>query len=136
MRLTSSLAPLPILDTPFAARDIPRRLLNLLPIFAPLSEEERVALERKMKRRTYKAGDALARQDSVASRLSILSAGVLIATRKHGAAIKEAMRFGPDDIFGEAGVLAGAPSLYGIRALTEATIYEIGKADLIRGRIR
>ncbi len=46
------------------------------------------------------------------------------------------MRFGPDDIFGEAGVLAGAPSLYGIRALTEATIYEIGKADLIRGRIR
>ena len=39
------------------AADMPRRLLDHLPIFAPLSEEERIQLAPKMKRRTHKAGD-------------------------------------------------------------------------------
>ena len=40
------------------------------------------------------------------------------------------MRFAPGDSFGEAGLLAGAATMFTIRALTRATVYEIAKIDL------
>ena len=64
--------------------DMPRRLLDHLPIFARLSEEERIQLAPKMKQRTHKAGDVLVEQGSVAQALFILTAGVLVAIQNHG----------------------------------------------------
>ncbi|WP_170153259.1 cyclic nucleotide-binding domain-containing protein [Roseiarcus fermentans] len=112
------------------ASDMPRRLLDHLPIFAPLSEEERIQLAPKMKRRSHKAGDVLVKQGSVAQALFILTSGVLVAIQSHGAAEEEAMRLAPGDSFGEAGLLAGAATMFTIRALTKATVYEIAKLDL------
>lgn len=110
--------------------DAARRLLDHLAIFAPLSEEERIALVPKMKRRTHRLGDTLVQQGSVAQALSILSAGVLIAVQEHGEVEDEALRLAPGDSFGEAGVLAGAATMFKIKALTKATVYEIDKDDL------
>ncbi len=112
------------------AADMPRRLLDHLSIFAPLSEEERVQLAPKMKRRIHKAGDILVKQGSVAQALFILSAGVLVAIQSAGTGEEEAMRLAPGDSFGEAGLLAGAATMFTIRALTKVTVYEIAKADL------
>lgn len=112
------------------AADVPRRLLDHLAIFAPLSEDERVHLAPKMKRRTHKAGDVLVKQGSVAQALFILSSGVLVAIQSSGAGEEETMRFAPGDSFGEAGLLAGAATMFTIRALTKATVYEIAKIDL------
>jgi small-conductance mechanosensitive channel len=112
------------------AADVPRRLLDHLAIFAPLSEEERISLAPKMKRRTHKAGDVLVKQGSVAQALFILSAGVLVAVQSHGTEEEEATRFAPGDSFGEAGLLAGAETMFTVRALTKATVYEIAKIDL------
>ena len=75
------------------AADMPRCLLDHLAIFAPLSEDERVHLAPKMKRRTHKAGDVLVKQGSVAQALFILSSGVLVAIQNAGAGEEEAMRF-------------------------------------------
>jgi len=50
-------------------------------IFARLSEDERIQLGPKMKRRSYKSGEILVEQGSVAQALFILSAGVLVANR-------------------------------------------------------
>ena len=83
-----------------------------------------------MKRRTYKAGDVLVQQGSVAQALFILTAGVLVAIQSHGTGEEEAMRLAPGDSFGEAGLLAGAATMFTIRALTKATVYEIAKTDL------
>jgi hypothetical protein len=110
--------------------DTPRRLLDQLPIFARLSEDERIQLGPKMKRRTYKSGDVLVEQGSVAQALFILSAGVLVAAQKHGTTKEEAMRLAPGDSFGEAGLLAGIATMFTIKALTKATVYEISKVDL------
>jgi len=110
--------------------DIPRRLLDRLSIFAPLSEEERVGLAPKMKRRTHKAGDVLVEQGSIAQALFVLTAGVLVALQDRGAGEEEVMRLAPGDSFGEAGLLAGAATMFKIKALTKATSYEIAKADL------
>ena len=127
---SGSPAPLaPRVPRPDAA-DMPRRLLDHLPIFAPLSEDERVQLAPKMRRRTHKAGDVLVKQGSVAQALFILTAGVLVAIQSDGTGEKEAMRFAPGDSFGEAGLLAGAATMFTIRALTKATVYEIAKIDL------
>ena len=111
-------------------RDMPRRLLDHLPIFAPLSEDERVLLAPKMKRRTHKAGDVVVKRGSVAHSLSILSSGVLVAIQDSAAGEEEAMRFAPGDSFGEAGLLTGAATMFTIRTLTKATVYEIAKVDL------
>ena len=83
-----------------------------------------------MKRKTYKAGDVLVKQGSVAQALFILTAGVLVAIQSNGTGEEEAMRFAPGDSFGEAGLLAGAATMFTIRALTKATVYEIAKVDL------
>ncbi len=127
---SGSPAPLaPRVTRPDAA-DMPRRLLDHLPIFAPLSEEERIQLATKMKRKTHKAGDVLVKQGSVAQALFILTAGVLVAIQSNGTGEEETMRFAPGDSFGEAGLLAGAATMFTIRALTKATVYEIAKIDL------
>jgi len=124
----------PIALPPRTARptpaDMPRRLLDHLPIFAPLSEEERVALAPKMKRRTHKSGDVVVEQGSVAQALFVVTAGVLVALQDTGAGEEEVMRLAPGDSFGEAGLLAGAATMFKIVALTKAVIYEIAKADL------
>jgi CRP-like cAMP-binding protein len=109
---------------------MPRRLFDHLAIFAPLSEDERAHLAPKMKRRMHKVGDVLVKQGSVAQALFILSSGVLAAIQSSGAGEEETMRFAPGDSFGEAGLLAGAATMFSIRALTKATVYEIAKIDL------
>jgi small-conductance mechanosensitive channel/CRP-like cAMP-binding protein len=108
----------------------PQRLLERLAIFAPLSDEERVALAPKMKRRTYKTGDILVEQGAVASALFILSSGVLATLQDSEAGEAEVMRLAPGDCFGEASVLTGAATIFKVTALTKAIVYEIAKDDL------
>ncbi len=110
--------------------DMPRRLLDHLTIFAPLSEDERIALVPKMKRRTHEAGEILVQQGNVANSLSILSAGVLSAVQENGAVEMEALRLAPGDSFGEAGILAGEASMFKLRALTKVIVYDVSKEDL------
>ena len=43
---------------------------------------------------------------------------------------EEATRLAPGDSFGEAGLLAGVATMFTIKALTKATVYEISKVDL------
>jgi CRP-like cAMP-binding protein len=109
---------------------MPRRLLDHLTIFAPLSEDERIALAPKMKRRTQEAGEVLVQQGNVARSLSILSAGVLSAVQENGSVEMEALRLAPGDSFGEAGILAGEASMFKLKALTKVIVYDVSKEDL------
>jgi small-conductance mechanosensitive channel len=111
-------------------KDIPRRLLENLPIFVPLSDDERIALAPKLKRRIYKAGEIVVEPGAVAQALAILSSGVLVALQDRETGEKEVVRLGPGDSFGEAGLLTGASARFKIKALTKATVYEIAKDDL------
>jgi CRP-like cAMP-binding protein len=113
-----------------APADMSRRLLDHLPIFAPLSDPERVALAAKMTRQTYKAGDVLVEQGAVARALFILSSGVLVALQDLGDSEGEVLRLAPGDCFGQAGVLTGAAANFKVAALTRSIVYEIAKDDL------
>ncbi|HVX78423.1 MAG TPA: mechanosensitive ion channel family protein [Bradyrhizobium sp.] len=125
----SVLPPRPVRRDPGEA---PRRLLDHLPIFALLTDDERTALAPKLKRRIFKAGDVLVEHGAVAQALSILSSGALIASQDRGEGMDdgEVVRLGPGDCFGEAGVLTGSPSPFRVSALTRGVVFEIDKDDL------
>ena len=131
------LAPPP--EHPFAvAAPRPRRdagdqaqlLAHHLPIFAPLTEEERATLATRMQRRTYKPGDVLIEAGIVSQALFILISGALLATQKNDGTETEVVRLSPGDCFGEAGVLTASPTPFTVKALTRASVYEIAKDDL------
>ncbi len=110
--------------------ETPRLLLEHLPIFAPLSAAERVALAQGMKQRTYAAGDVLVAQGTIAHALFILASGVLSAYQGVGTKATEVLRLAPGDCFGQASILTGAATGFEVRAVTAAVVYEIAKADI------
>ncbi len=125
-----STALLPVRGPPAALSDIPLRILERLPVFLPMSDNERHVLAPKMKRRTYKAGETVVEQGVVAAALVILTSGVLVALQQHEGRDVEVLRFAPGDYFCQASVLTGAPTTFKVVAVTRAVVYEIVKDDL------
>ena len=121
---------LPLRVAPQDPHDLPRRLLERLPLFSTLSDEERLTLAPKMQRRSFKAGETLVEQGAVPAALSILTSGVLAALQRHDATDIEVFRLAPADSFALAAVLSGGKALFTVRALTKAVIYDIANQDL------
>ena len=121
---------LPSRAAPLDVQEVPRRLLDRLPIFLTLSEEERQTLAPKLQRRAFKAGETLVEQGAVAPALCILTAGVLAAMQRHGVSEVEIFRLAPGDCFAFAAVLTGGEALFTVKALTKAVVYEIAKDDI------
>jgi small-conductance mechanosensitive channel/CRP-like cAMP-binding protein len=108
----------------------PRRLLEHLPIFAHLSDDERAELAPKIKRQAYKAGDVLVEPGTVVQALLILTSGVLVVLQGQGEEESEVTRLAPGDTFGQGGLLTGAAAVFKVKALTQAIVYEVAKDDL------
>lgn len=121
---------LPSRATPRDLADVPRLILDRLPLFATLSDDERLALSPKMTRRIYRAGDVLVAQGVVSPALYILYSGVLVVLQQHGGRDAEVFRLAPGECFGQASVLTGAANAFKVVALTKAVAYEILKDDL------
>jgi small-conductance mechanosensitive channel/CRP-like cAMP-binding protein len=110
--------------------DVPKRLLQHLPIFTPLSDDERLALAPMLKRMTFKAGDVLVEQGVIAPALFIVTSGVLVGLQQHEGVEIEVLRFAPGDCFGQASVMTGAVTTLKVKALTRAVVYKIAKDDI------
>ncbi len=111
-------------------QDKPHGLLDRLPIFATLTDDERASLSAKLRRRPYGAGETVVEIDSPQQVLSIVAWGVLVASRKEGEREVELVRMGPGDCFGVAGVLTGAVAAARISTLTKAVLYQLSRDDL------
>ncbi len=121
---------LPPRGAPPDLTDLPKRLLQHLPVFTPLSDEERLTLAPMLKRRTFPAGDVLVEQGVVAPALFILTSGVLAALQKREGGEIEALRLAPGDCFGQASVMTGALTTFKVKALTRVVVYEIARDDI------
>ena len=121
---------LPLRGVPLDPHDIPLRLLERLPVFLSLSDEERRSLAPKMKRRGFKAGEILVQQGIAAPALLILTAGVLAASQLHGSDEVEIFRLAPGDIFALAAIQTEATAVFSVKALTKAVAYEITRKDI------
>ncbi len=115
-----------------ADRSTALRLLDAIPLFVSLTEEEKAALASSMTRRTYAKGEVLVEQGVTLSSLTVIRNGVAVVShREHGHDV-ELSRLAPGDYFGESGLFAGAGEMGTIRALTFVVAYEIGQAGLAR----
>ena len=124
-------------EPPFGQHTTPRRLLDAIPLFASLTEDEKEALASTMTRRTFRKGEILAEQGDVLKSLMIVRSGVVAVNRREGARKTELARLAPGDFFGEGGFLTGAGEFGSIQALTFVVVYEItqeGLAPLMRDR--
>lgn len=113
-----------------AAADRERRLRALaqVDIFAPLSQAEREALAAHLRYAPFVAGDVMTRQGAVAHWLYLVISGEadVWVEAPGGRRRVGALRGG--DIFGEMGMLTGAPRTATVIARTDATCYRLDKA--------
>jgi small-conductance mechanosensitive channel len=120
-----------------APRATALRMLDAVPLFVSLTEEEKEKLAPTMTRRTYRKGEVLAEQGTKLSSLVVIRTGVLVVSRQEGAAEVELSRLSPGDYFGEGGLFTGSGEPDTIRAMTFAVVYEVGQvalAELMRDR--
>ncbi len=111
-------------------RTTPLRLLDALPLFAPLTEAEKEALAGTMTRRTYRKGEIVVAQGASLGALMIVRSGVLVVVHQEKDHEVELARLAPGDCFGEGGLLMGAGEAGTIRALTFVVAYAIAKDSL------
>jgi len=96
-----------------APRSAPLRILDAVPLFVSLTEDEKNALAATMTRRTYRKG-------------------VLVVSRHEHDRELELSRLAPGDYFGEDGLFTGSGEEGTIRSLTAVVIYEVGQAALAK----
>ena len=137
-----ALAPPPQASAVFAAppQAVPARaprstafgLLDAVPLFVALTEDEKEALAATMTRRTYRKGDLVVEQDANMNSLMIIRSGVLVVSRHEHDREVELSRLAPGDYFGEDGLFTGSCEEGTIRALTAVVVYEVGQAALAK----
>ncbi|HEY0231252.1 MAG TPA: mechanosensitive ion channel family protein [Dokdonella sp.] len=111
-------------------RATPLRLLDALPLFESLTEDEKEALAETMARRTYGKDEVVVEQGAVLESLMVIRSGVIAATRHEGHHEIQLGRLAPGDYFGEGGLLMGAAESGTLRAQTLTVVYEISQAGL------
>ncbi|MBA8881041.1 mechanosensitive ion channel family protein [Phyllobacterium myrsinacearum] len=104
----------------------PIDLINAVPIFTTLTDEEREVLAATTTVRSYRKDEAIVRQGEMMSSLMIIRAGVVVMLRENGAN-EEVGRLAPGDFFGETGLLAGMGEASTLQALTHVVVYEINQ---------
>jgi small-conductance mechanosensitive channel len=114
------------------ARSTALRLLDAVPLFASLTEDEKEALAATMTRRTYRKGEIVVEQGAKLNSLNIIRNGVLVVSRHEHDREVELSRLAPGDYFGEDGLFTGSGEEGTIRALTAVIIYEVGQAALAK----
>ncbi|TAU86353.1 mechanosensitive ion channel family protein [Rhizobium leguminosarum] len=108
----------------------PWRLLSSIALFSTLTEDEMESLAASMKRLTFRKDMVIAEQDASMTSLMIVRSGVVVVEKQTEESCEELTRLAPGDLFGERGVLMGAPETARMRALTFVVVYEISKDHL------
>ena len=116
-----------------------------LPLFAGVSN---AAVERALEQLVevpMAAGDIVIRQGDPADRFYVIESGTVVVTQADAAgAARELRRMGPDEVFGELGLLSGAPRSATVTAATdglllaldaEAFLDLVGRRPAVRGRL-
>ena len=114
------------------ARPTALRLLDAVPLFASLTEEEKDALAATMTRKSYRKGEVLAEQGARLDSLMVIHSGVVVVSRREHDQDIEMSRLAPGDYLGESGLFTGAGEAGTFRALTRVVGYEVGQAALAK----
>jgi len=113
-----------------SAKTAAERAVDLVAIFAGLTDGERKTLAAKTKHRHFDAGEALVEPGTVLHSLFVIGGGVVSMSQVMSEGEIELLRIGPGDHFGEIGLLTGHAAEATLRALVPITTYELAKEDL------
>jgi CRP/FNR family cyclic AMP-dependent transcriptional regulator len=105
-------------------------LLRNVPLFAPLSEEQREIVARRLQRRSAQRGEAIIEAGELTGSLHIILSGraqVVISDNKGHRVILALLRSG--DYFGEMGLLDDRPRSATVVAREASEILTLGKED-------
>lgn len=111
-------------------RTTPLRLLDAIPLFTALTEDEKEVLAGSMVRRSFRKDETVVAQGATVTALMILRAGAALVSRVEAGHEIEVRRLAPGDCFGESGLLTGAPETETIKAMTMVVVYQIDQASL------
>jgi hypothetical protein len=112
---------LPTEETAEPPRVTPLELIDAIPIFTSLTDDEKRVLAEATSVRDFRKGEVIVRQGELLSALMMVRAGVIVMRHEE----EEFGRLAPGDFFGETGLLAGIGEAYTLEALTRVTVYEI-----------
>lgn len=121
-------------------RELARRLVALasIDLFAPLQEDERRKIAERLVHAPFARGDVMTRQGAVAHWLYILHTGQAdVFWETPNGERRLLTRLPPGSVFGEMGLLTGAPRTATVVASTDVECYRLDKAgfeDVIHGR--
>jgi small-conductance mechanosensitive channel len=124
---------LPTEETAEPPRVPPIGLIEAIPIFTALTDDERRALAEATSVREFRKGETIVRQGDSLAALMMVRAGIVVM--RDGT--EDIGRLAPGDFFGETGLLAGFGEAYTLEALTRVTVYEIDQeafAPLLQNR--
>jgi len=113
------------------ARPTPARSLLSGPLFEGLSDDERVALVRGLKLRTFDAGDVVLTEGEPGSSLFLLTAGaVRVFVRNPTGSNRLLDDLGEGDFFGEISILSGRPRNATVTAAALCEMLELDQGAL------
>ena len=117
---------LPSEETANLPQVTPIKLIDAIPVFSALTDNEKEALAATVAVRTYRKGDIIVRQGEMLPSLMIVRTGVIVRQRDDGDTHPEDVgHLAPGDFFGETGLLAGIGETSTLRALSRVVVYEI-----------
>ena len=104
--------------------------LSMFDLFDGVPEEELAVLARTMRRREFRAGQAIWRQGDDAGELVFVVEGrVSISLQLPGGAAVEVSRVGPGEVMGELGVIDGGHRPVTATAIEPASVLMLARAD-------
>ncbi|REE19541.1 small-conductance mechanosensitive channel [Paraburkholderia sp. BL27I4N3] len=112
------------------AHDAKEALLKRVNLFESLTSDEVTRLAARLSRHEYQANQQVLASETVPDSLSIVHSGVLAVTYAESSGAREIARIGPDETFGETGLLAGLPMHVSIATLTPCLLYQVSKEDM------
>ena len=116
---------LPSEETADLPQVTPIKLINAIPIFSALTDNEKETLASNASVRVYRRGDIIARQGEMLPSLMIIRAGIIVREHGNDAHPQEVGHLAPGDFFGETGLLAGIGETSTLRAVSHVVVYEI-----------
>jgi MFS family permease len=118
--------------TPDPEEALLRRVAGL-PLFAGIAPARLEAILGRRRMRDVAAGDAILRQGDPPDRFAVIVSGRFDVTRlEPGAAAPVHLRtIGPDEVFGEIGLLTGVPRTATVTAATDGRLLELEGADFL-----
>jgi MFS family permease len=117
-----------------------------LPLFAGVSNAAVERVLEQLVEAPMAAGDVVIRQGDPADRFYVIESGTVVVTQSDAAgATRELRRMGPDEVFGELGLLSGAPRSATVTAATDGLLLAldadaflelVGRRTAVGGRPR